>query len=253
MTTESIHNSFFVKLENVNKKLNSYLDEPNEKNIHDIRTSIRRLDSIYSVIPNSSKTKTSDKLIKQFKTFFSLNSKIRDFDIILEKLIDYGHDPESKLVLSLKKKKLERLSKSIKVGTKLSNVKKPKIKLKTKIDSKFEKKVSSLIDDLNKHIPVVISDESKVCELHLLRKIVKKLRYTLELQNSSYENIISHMRELQKFLGDIHDCDIFIWYLQKRINKIPTASSIIDSEKIKRNGIYKKLVFTLSNFDAQKN
>ena len=252
--TASIYDAFFIQLENVNKKLDSYLNNPNEKNIHDVRTSIRRLDSAYSIIPNSCKTKTSDKQIKQFKTFFSVNSKIRDFDIILEKLDEYGYDPGSQLIQTLKKKKLERLSKSIKFGTKLSNTKKPKIKSKIKIESKLEKKVSSLIDDLNQYIPIVISDEFKVNELHKLRKIVKKLRYTFELKpNNSYENIISYMRQLQKFLGDIHDCDIFIWHLQKRVNKIPKALDMINSEKIKRSEIYKKLVFTLSGFDAIKN
>jgi CHAD domain-containing protein len=35
----------------VNNKLDDYLTNPDEKNIHDIRTSIRRLDACYKTLP----------------------------------------------------------------------------------------------------------------------------------------------------------------------------------------------------------
>ena len=249
-----IFDVFFKKLDLVNKQLKLYLDEPNEEHIHNIRTSIRRLETAYSIISKSSKTKTSEKLIKYFKDFFSFNSKIRDYDIILEKLIDYGYDLESEPVLILQKKKLQRLVKAIQIAKKLSNVKKPKIKQNKKITSKFEKRILSLISDFNKFIPVVISNESNVEELHSMRKTVKKLRYVLELEpNNSYQNIISNLKQLQTLLGYIHDCDIFIWYVQKIKNDDDRISNILDLEKTKRNKIYKNLVLALSDFNSVKN
>lgn len=242
--------TFFKKLDRVHQVLEQYLEDPSEKNIHDIRTSIRKLESAYSIIPKSRKTKKSDKLIRQFKKFFSQNNIIRDYDIILEKLKESNYDPESKLVLTLTKKKLKKLSKTIGYAEKLSNLKNPKIKANDKINSKFEKRISTLIEEFQNYIPIVISNESKVKELHAMRKTTKKLRYVLELDpNNSFQNLVSKMKKLQKLLGDIHDCDIFIWYFEKKKNEIP---NLVKFEKTKRSNIYQNLVSTLSGFKSGK-
>lgn len=239
---------FYKKLERVHQVLDEYLEDPSEKNIHDVRTSIRRLESSYSIIPKSSQTKKSDKQIQQFKKFFSQNNKIRDYDIILEKLTESDYDPESKLVLTLTKKKLKKLSKAIVYAEKLSKLKTPKIKPSEKINKKFEKRIFTLIEDFQNYIPIVISNESNVDEIHAMRKTVKKLRYVLELEPKNlFQNLIIKMKQLQKILGDIHDCDIFIWYFEKKTSEIP---NIIKLEKAKRRTIYQSLVSTLSSFKS---
>ena len=240
---------FFKKLNKFNQTLDSYQRDPSEKNIHDLRTSIRRLESAYSIFPKSCKTKSSERFIKQTKEFFSFNNKIRDFDIILEKLKDIGYDQESILVLSLTKTKLKRLSKALKYAKNLSDLKKPKIKPNSKINSKYEKKISSLITDFQNYIPVVTENPSKVKELHSMRKTLKKLRYVLEIHpTTSYQNLILQIKQLQQLLGDIHDCDIFIWYFEKHKNTIPDDSKILENEKKKRLSFYKKFVSNLSSF-----
>ena len=237
------------KHEKVHSNLDSYLKEPNEENIHNIRTSIRRLESAYLILPKSCKTKSSDKHMEKLKDFFSQNNRIRDFDIILEKLQSYGYDPESKIILTLQKKKLIRLKNSLVVGEKLSRNKKFKIKKQGNIYAKFEKKIASLIDDFRNFVPIVVSNELKIEELHSMRKTIKKLRYVLELEpNNSYHNLISQMKKLQQILGEIHDCDILIWYFQKRKEKTPEYTKLIESEKTKRSTIYQNLVLMLSNF-----
>ncbi len=170
-------------------------------------------------------------------------------DIILEKLQDFGYDQESILVLSLTRTKLKRLSKALKYAKNLSKLKKPKIKHNGKIISKYEKKISSLITDFQNYIPVVTKNPSKVKELHSMRKTLKKLRYVLEIDPStSYQNLILQIKQLQQLLGDIHDCDIFIWYFEKHKNAIPDGSKILDNEKKKRLSSYSKLVSNLCNF-----
>lgn len=244
----SFFETFFKKLAKVNEILDSYQKKPNEENIHDIRTSIRRLESAYSIFPKSSRTKNSDKQMGAFKKFFSINNKIRDYDIILAKLQEYEIDPESYLVLSITKKKFMRLTKALSLAKKLSKLKKPKIKENSKINSKFDKSLLSLIQEFNEYIPIVVSDESKVDELHAMRKTVKKLRYVLELDPShSYNRLISQIKQLQQILGYIHDCDIFICYFEKK-SRFSNISKIINFEKRKRNIIYQNLVFALSGF-----
>ena len=69
----------------VNNKLDDYLIRQDEKNIHDIRTSVRRLDACYQTLPKKLRgRKQMKKFVKKSKDLFKINSQIRDFDIITE-------------------------------------------------------------------------------------------------------------------------------------------------------------------------
>jgi len=236
---------FFKKYDLASERLAAYLDEPNKENIHGVRISIRCLESAYSIFPKSSKSKSSEKYMKKSRVFFSKNSKIRDLDIILKKLSEHGYESESKLVLTLQKKRLERIYDSISLAEEISELKPPKIKSGEKISKKFDKVIPSLICDFKKYLPRVIGDESNVNEMHALRKKAKRLRYVLELKpDDSVSNLILNMKKLQKFLGQIHDCDIFIRHLEKIGGS--DLDSIINSEKIKRHKIYENFVLSMS-------
>ena len=71
----------------VDNRLDDYIKNPNEENIHNIRTAIRRLQATYISLPKKLRKK---KKIREFviksKELFRINSKIRDYDIISEKL-----------------------------------------------------------------------------------------------------------------------------------------------------------------------
>ena len=234
--------------------LKLYLNEPiKEENIHDLRICIRRIESAYFILPNSCKTKKSEKYVRQLKRFFSLSNKIRDNDIILKKLNELEYYPESELMLVLMRNKLKKISKSIKFAENLSELKEPKVKVLKKPTRKFEKKTLILIKKFMEYIPIVSMDESKVEELHSMRKIIKKIRYILELKEEkqnqeSFKEIISQMKQLQKILGEIHDSDIFVSYLQRKETTTKDLSEIITSEKTKRNAKYRILVSVLSSF-----
>ena len=77
-------------LQRVDNRVNKYLKTPNSKQIHDVRTAIRRLDATFMLLPknNRSHSSLSDYLLK-CKEFFKVNSEIRDLDIIYEKLQKY--------------------------------------------------------------------------------------------------------------------------------------------------------------------
>ena len=74
-------------IKRVYTKLDKYLENPTEDNIHHMRTSLRRLQATYQSCPKQIRKK---KKIKEFtsvgKRLFKINSNIRDIDIILEKL-----------------------------------------------------------------------------------------------------------------------------------------------------------------------
>ena len=75
-------------IQRVSNKLDDYIKEPNEENIHDIRKAVRRLEASYRSLP--SKKVRNKRVIREYvkysKELFRINSQIRDFDIIGEKL-----------------------------------------------------------------------------------------------------------------------------------------------------------------------
>ena len=254
MTSQNfLFDIFFENNHIVSKNLASFLDKPTEKNIHNLRTSIRRLESVYSIIPKSSKTKSSERYLKQCKKLFSMNSKIRDYDIIIEKFSEYKYEHDSEIIVLLHNKRAKKLSQIQKLAKKLSKLKTPRFHLTDSIHSKFEKQVLTLINRFEQYVPIVAEDASKVDELHYLRKIIKKLRYTLEIEkNHSYQNLISNLKHLQKTLGKIHDCDIFIWYLEKISDKDQDLSSLVNREKYKRSRLHSSLIQELSEFTLSR-
>ena len=69
------------------KKLDNYIKNPSEDNIHDIRIAIRRMESVYRILPKKNrKSEDVQNYVKQAKTLFKINTQIRDFDIIRAKL-----------------------------------------------------------------------------------------------------------------------------------------------------------------------
>ena len=250
MTSQNLlFDIFFQNNHIVSKNLASYLNKPTEKNIHNLRISIRRLESTYFIIPKSSKTKSSERYLKQFKKLFSMNSKIRDYDIIIEKFLEYKFESDSEIIVLLLNKRDKKLSQIQKLAKKLSKLKTPQFRLTDSIHSKFEKQVLTLINRIEQYAPIVVEDESKVDELHYLRKTIKKLRYILEIEKKdSYQNLISNLKHLQKTLGKIHDCDIFIWYLEKISDKDQNISSLVNRERYKRSNLYSSLIQEMSEF-----
>lgn len=73
------------------------------------------------------------------------------------------------------------------------------------------------LEEFYAHNPEDLSPHS----LHMLRISAKKLRYTLELFEPCYgdtlDPFIASIKDLQEILGDIHDCDVMIDFLQQRV------------------------------------
>lgn len=231
------------------KRLDNYLKVQGENQIHDLRTSIRRLEATYLIIPNSCKKKKTNDFVSSYKSLFRKNSSVRDLDVILGKLLKNGLEEDSDIIKYLdtqKNKKLRNILKDAKKLTKLkvSSIKKTSNK---KMIKKYEKIIFSLITKIQYNLPIVTSDESKIKELHSMRKTAKKLRYVLEIDpNDSYRSILEKIKSFQEFLGKIHDCDITINFLEKQSKKIPNLEPIILKEQKIRSQIYQNLANSLS-------
>jgi CHAD domain-containing protein len=234
--------TLYQAAQKANEKIQKYLENPNENNIHDTRTAIRRLTVTYGLLPKKlQKRSTIAKFVSDYRKFFRINSQIRDYDIISSKI------PTNNAILKLiKKKKKKKLIIAKKQAEYTEKIKFPNISIdeisSKKLEKKFNRKAFRLIERIQVLIPSVIGNENNVCDLHELRKDCKKLRYLLEVVNStSVSNLIERLKQIQDSLGVIHDVDITVDFL-KKLPQEYDAGIIINNELSLRKTLYEKFV-----------
>lgn len=226
-------------LQSVNNRINKYLKKPNAKQIHDIRTSIRRLDATFSTLPKRYRNGSSlSKYVLQCKELFKINSEIRDFDIIIEKLQKYPSSGQrGNIIEDLKKTKLARLERAKTIAVPLKSIDTGTILdelgvTEKELQKRFIKIVSRLISTIDSIFPVVLSNPQALEELHDLRIACKKLRYMLELlpNNKLAVQTRESLKKIQDSLGSIHDSDFTIGYLKSLPQSSKEIQEIIDKE-----------------------
>ena len=233
-------------LQSVNNRINKYLKKPNAKQIHDIRTSIRRLDATFSTLPKRYRNGSSlSKYVLQCKELFKINSEIRDFDIIIEKLQKYpSSGQKDNIIEDLKKTKLARLQRAKTIAVPLKSIDTGTILdelgvTEKELQKRFIKIVSRLISTIDSIFPVVLSNPQALEELHDLRIACKKLRYMLELLPNNNKLAVQtreSLKKIQDSLGSIHDSDFTIGYLKS----LPQSSKEIQ-EIINKENEYRRL------------
>ena len=227
-------------LQRVNNRINKYLKKPDAKQIHDVRTSIRRLDATFLTLPKKYRNASSlSKYVLQCKELFKINSEIRDFDIIYEKLQKYPSNPQRDGIIETTKatrnERLERAKtialalKSIDIATILDEIG----VTEKELQKRYNKILSRLISDIESTFPFVLTNPLALQELHDLRIACKKLRYMLELlpdENKLATKTRESLQKLQDMLGSIHDCDFTIDYLRSLPQSSKEIQEIINME-----------------------
>jgi CHAD domain-containing protein len=220
---------FLIKLhenlKRVENKTNSYIKNSNEKNIHDVRTSIRRFNASFLPLP---KRYRKGCLLSDYNRlaneFFKVNSEIRDIDIIHEKLKNHTETDQRNMAIDLlKNNRQSNLENAKTIALSLKNLNSKKILGKINITEKelqkrYRKILITLIAKIETNFLIVITNSLKVEELHELRKDCKKLRYFLELlgkENNNAIRMIKILQNIQDMLGSIRDYDVTIDYLKK--------------------------------------
>ena len=236
---------FDEKLARFYQRLANYLEDPNVDNIHDVRTSFRRLEACYSIFPGASKTKSTENFMKLGKKFFRLNSAVRDSDIMLEKLHvqQPGSSPISEYLHQIRAQSLEQ---AMIVGRQLALLPLPRIRYRNRqLDQRLQHQVEKRINNILHFIPLIRNDENNVDELHAMRKQAKKLFYLLELDNPADCPAMINLKKLQSVAGAIHDCDVTLEFLHQHAELIPHEDALVKTEQRKRHSCYKKLLSQL--------
>lgn len=245
--TEYYFEQLNKNLTKTSERLSAYLQDPNEKNVHDVRTSIRRLDAAFKILPKKTRQKAKmKKLASELRKFFKTNNQIRDFDIISQKLISQQSEDHKQILQLIDKKRKNRIVDAKLQAKSLQNFGYPKISRSevtdAKLERKFKKILIKLIENIQELMPKVVKDSKFVEELHRLRKEYKKLRYVLELtEDPESSNFIKNLKQLQDILGSVHDSDITVDFLKKLPLKYKT-DEIIKKENDSRTQMYQKFV-----------
>lgn len=237
------------------EKLAAYLDDPEgQKNVHDVRTAIRRLEVMFSLLPKKMRKQNRKKIMK-YKAFFKANSMVRDLDVIRGRVAALSPDV-SMLDLQLQRKRDAELKHAIQAGRKIKNIRLMRVYdvQPRKLEARIDKITDRLSARIKQTLPAVLSDSGKVDELHKLRKDCKKLRYVIEALPAEiakkYEKKASDaigrrgssvsLEKLQDMLGEIRDSDITLQYLKTSKSKI--AGELVSKEASVRRRLYDEFV-----------
>ncbi|MDW0119129.1 MAG: CHAD domain-containing protein [Nitrososphaeraceae archaeon] len=240
--------SLSENLQRVNNRVSKYLKTPNAKQIHDVRTSIRRLDATYLILPKKNRTGSSlSDYVLKCKEFFKVNSEIRDLDIIYEKLQKYPSNAQRNRVIdTLKASRDATLKRAKTIARSLKSTDTTRIidrigVTEKELQKRYNKMISRLIFRIESIFPAVLTNQAKLEELHDLRISCKKLRYLLELLPEKKDNMLKTRKTLQKLqdiLGTLHDYDFTIEYLSSVGQSSIEIQEIITIEKEERNAKY---------------
>jgi CHAD domain-containing protein len=246
----SFDQDFETNFEKVRKKLSAYLRSPTVENVHDVRTELRRLQSQSRVLPKRSQKKLC-KYLKLSRKVFKSTTKIRDSDIILDKLARYPALERKRTLESLRDRRKKLVSRSVKHARKLRTETlgfHSRDLKQGKLQKGYDKSVARLNAKIQILLPVVKDDQRKVDELHSLRKLSKQLRYLYELTIDKER--VQLVKKWQKLLGKIHDNDIVIAYLSSRQAKDLEIAKIYRDLKRAREEQFQEFI---SGLEDRKN
>jgi len=237
---DMILNSALKELEGTVKNLFCQKDDP--ESVHTFRIKARQLRSLLYffkplIEPSSysayqatlknlglafSEIREYDVMIKFWMEITASNEDLLPFpaklsDYLSERLIQLKKDAYCKVDEDYVLKSIKSIDTSLLIyNSKITSQKDFEKYCKKRIAS-MRKRISIDFDNLN-----IYDDEA----VHSLRKLIKKLRYSLKcLQpytKSDYENLLKTSKDISDVLGIICDCNRFIWIL----SKIGKSSSI---------------------------
>ena len=230
----------------LSKRVLAYLKDPNEKNVHDLRTVTRRVLAATQVLPKKIRNgKKVAEYAAKLEKLMKANAKTRDLDIVMGKVAKGSRSNEHTALL----KSLERLrGSSLEPGLRLAKSLGPDLDFPVKskdvsesdLEKRFEKVSVKYATRIEERLPKVVGSPDEKKELHLLREDVRKLRYILDLGDQKLlENQLETLRAWQDVLGLIHDSDIFIQRVAQLKTSVATGP-MLEDEAFVRNRNYEE-------------
>ena len=238
----------FVKA--LTRRVKAYLRDPNAENVHRLRTATRRLQAAFGLLPKTTrKRRKAQKAMGRIKKLMKVNAVVRDQDIILSKLSMYKQNPTyERLMADLRRSRKSDLAQAKALALSVQKDSGLGVRLRDISDAvlqnRYKKVVRKLSTKITSELPLVREDQSKLEELHVVRRDCKQLRYVLEMgEFSRPPRPLVALRSWQDLLGTIRDHDVMIAYL-RGLDKSPGIQLALNTETESRNNNYRKFVET---------
>ena len=248
ITRDSFAKEYDKFLKALTRRVKAYLRDPNAENVHRLRTSTRRLQASFGLLPKANRKQAkAEKTMARIKKLMKVNASVRDQDIILSKLSMYKQNPTYKrLVDDLRRSRKSHLEQAKELALSVQKNAGPRVKPKDlsepALQKRHDKVVRKLGSKISSELQLVREDPSKVEELHVVRRDCKQLRYVLEMgEFSRPPKPLVALRSWQDLLGTIRDHDVMITYLGG-LKRSPEILSALNSEIESRNNSYRKFV-----------
>lgn len=226
-------------MKTLERNLGLFLKTGGVDEVHDVRVALRRADAYFDLLPKRiRRSKEAEETARKRKRLMKRTAAIRDLDAIRSKVSGGPRGAgRGRLLRGIGKERRKLIKKANESAISLRRSPAPALTADgvqdAELGRRFDKIVRKLTARMNKLVPLVVGDPSKLKELHRLRIDCKQLRYTYELAESSGRSEeLAFLRELQDALGVIHDSDVAIAHL-KAVSPPPEA--LLEAEGRKRD------------------
>ncbi len=235
--------AFNGRAREVSKKLKAFMKGQDEETIHQLRTSIRRYESVEALLPGRiRRSRTHKKFREGCEDVFKSTTPIRDIDVVLAQLAGERGEYFAKLKGQLAVDRKRRVKAARRFAKVLLRKVRPGVRRPSVPERKCEERVARVKADyyelIASELHQTLSDEGDVSSLHHLRKLYRDLRYTVEAAGSGPDDAAPEDFEtFQEILGRAHDEDITIAFLKKRKRR-PEAKKLLEAKTARRHEDY---------------
>lgn len=191
---------------------------PSPDQIHDLRVITRRIQTMCRLLPRGVRRSQAFKRFGlSLSSLMKATTQLRDLDTLMDTLRSHKGSLPSEFLVTLENQRSDAAAHARVATGVLAEVPAPELDASLIRGKKLSRKLRKRLRRSRKMaaglLTEVVNDETKVEELHALRKEVKKMRYLLELSdgNSSEHSTLT---KWQQSLGAIHDLDVAVSYLQ---------------------------------------
>lgn len=242
MSPLKLSEEFSRSSDRAGRALRDYLGDPSEKNTRALRASLRRLLTVLGIIPKRDRSKTLKRVRRRCRVLMRSTSKVRDIDVIADRLSRLARDGTVELLLNnLKEEREEFTTSSIKAAWRLFESQREKPDRSDFLGSTrwMKRALAALDSKISDELPLVVKDEAHVEELHSLRQHAKTMRYMLDLvpMTKASGRAGEVLRSWQDVLGEIRDSDIVIEYLG-RARQTRAVQRALEGERALRHRRY---------------
>jgi len=243
---------YFEKIKHLLLKNISYvLDEKGEDEVHDMRTSCRRIEASIDFLEGFSKHESSKEAKKKVSKILKKSNKLRDYQVHLDYLMK--NEERNDEVLNYFQKKCNKKKEKLKSYLNSLRI--------AEFDHRLENSLSFLVLDFLKNFQIndpyfanlytkefkevyeefKNTDRSNDKKLHKIRIKVKDLRYKAEILGTLKEATLPEedmFKHIQDILGSHHDLVVLKKMLVKKFREDNIVSLLkeIDEELIQIQG-----------------